>query len=85
MSAHHGLRPSPRSERPADPRVQANEDLVTLDNGLQAPPLPFELDGVRPPRCGAPDLGRDTDEVLQTVCGYTWDEVIALKAAEVVW
>lgn len=73
------------TDLPADPQVQANEYLITLDNGLKGVALPFELDGMRPPRRGAPDLGQDTDAVLRDICGYSWDEIVRLKAADVVW
>jgi crotonobetainyl-CoA:carnitine CoA-transferase CaiB-like acyl-CoA transferase len=32
-------------------------------------------------RRAAPCLGADTDDVLRTVCGYSADEVAALRAA----
>jgi len=70
---------------PGDPQVQANDYLVTLDNGVRSAALPFELDGMKPRRQGAPEHSQDTDDVLQEICGYTWDEVVEMKAEEVVW
>ncbi|MFQ5879635.1 MAG: CaiB/BaiF CoA transferase family protein, partial [Dehalococcoidia bacterium] len=73
------------SDLPSDPQVQANEYLITLDNGLKSVALPFELEGMTPPRQGAPAFSQHTEEVLQKVCGYSWEEIVALKAEEAVW
>lgn len=73
------------SDLPSDPQVEANGYIITLDNGLKSVALPFELEGVTPPRRGAPDFSQHTEEVLQEVCGYSWEEIIALKAERAVW
>jgi crotonobetainyl-CoA:carnitine CoA-transferase CaiB-like acyl-CoA transferase len=73
------------SELPDDPQVVANEYIVTLDTGYKMPALPFAMEGFPPPRHGAPAHGQHTDEVLQEVCGYTLEEVLALKAEGAVW
>jgi crotonobetainyl-CoA:carnitine CoA-transferase CaiB-like acyl-CoA transferase len=73
------------ADLPADPQVQANEYITRLDNGLNAVALPFELEGVELPRRGAPEHGQHTDEILNEVCGYSWEDIVELKAAEIVW
>jgi formyl-CoA transferase len=73
------------SDLPSDPQVQANEYLVTWDNGVKGVPLPFELQGLQPRRHGAPEFSQHTEEVLREVCGYSWEEIVALKAEEAVW
>lgn len=70
---------------PSDPQVQANGYIAPLDSGVQAVPIPFQLEGLSLRRRGAPEHSQDTDDVLQEVCGYTWDEVVEMKAEEVVW
>lgn len=72
------------SDLASDPQVQANEYLITLDNGIKATALPFELDGVAPRRRGAPELGQQTEDVLREVCGYSGEEILALKTEGVV-
>lgn len=74
------------ADLPDDPQVQANDYIVDLDNGMRLMGAPFEMEKSRPPlRRGAPALSQHSDEVLQEVCGYTMDEVLAMKAEEVVW
>jgi len=74
------------SDLPADPQVAANDYLVELDNGLKLVSSPFMLEKTPAPlRKGAPSFSQHTDEILQDVCGYTAEEVLALKAKEVAW
>ncbi|MFC2017661.1 CoA transferase, partial [Chloroflexota bacterium] len=35
-------------------------------------------------QCWAPELGQHTEEVLTETCGYSWDEIAALKDEEVI-
>ena len=74
------------SDLPADPQVAANDYLVELDNGLKLVSSPFMLEKTPAPvKKGAPSFSQHTDEILQDVCGYTAEEVLALKATEVAW
>ena len=67
-----------------DPQVQANEYLVTFDDGFVGPPTPFEVDDWRGTRGQAAQYGEHTDEVLEEL-GYADDEILALKAAGAIW
>ena len=74
------------SDLPIDPQVTANEYLVELDTGLKTVAFPFTLEKTPVPlKKGAPGFSQHTDEILQHVCGYTMEEIIALKAKEVAW
>jgi len=68
-----------------DPQVVANNYIVSLADGFKAPALPFELVGMEPRRQGPPEFGQHTDQVLQEVCGYSWDDIVAMKAENAVW
>jgi crotonobetainyl-CoA:carnitine CoA-transferase CaiB-like acyl-CoA transferase len=60
--------------------------MVELDSGLKTLSFPFALEKTPVPRKqGAPRFGQHTDEILQQVCGYTVEEILALKEKEVVW
>jgi len=59
---------------------------VELDTGLKTVAFPFTLEKTPVPlKQGAPSFSQHTDEILQHVCGYTMEEIIALKAKEVAW
>lgn len=74
------------SDLPTDPQVAANDYLVELDTGLKTVSYPFTLEKTPAPlNKGAPEFSEHTDEVLKQVCGYSMEEIIALKAKEVVW
>jgi crotonobetainyl-CoA:carnitine CoA-transferase CaiB-like acyl-CoA transferase len=74
------------SDLPADPQVAANDYLVELDTGLKTVAYPFTLEKTRVPlKKGAPGFSQHTEEVLQQVCGYSMEEILALKETEVVW
>lgn len=73
------------SDLASDPQVQANEYLVTRDDGIKGVTLPFELQGVQFPLQGPPEFSGHTEEVLQQVCGYSMDELLQLKAEGAVW
>ena len=68
----------------ADPHVQANEYLVTYDDGFIGPPTPFEVDDWRGARGSAAGYGEHTDEVLDEL-GYGNEEILALRAAGAIW
>jgi crotonobetainyl-CoA:carnitine CoA-transferase CaiB-like acyl-CoA transferase len=66
--------------------VQANNYIVELDSGLKTVAFPFALEKTPAPlRHGAPDFSQHTDEILQQVCGYSEEEILALKEKEVAW
>jgi crotonobetainyl-CoA:carnitine CoA-transferase CaiB-like acyl-CoA transferase len=74
------------SNLPADPQVLANHYLVELDSGVKTVSFPFALEKTPAPRTqGAPAFSQHTEEILQHVCGYTAEEILALKEQEVVW
>jgi crotonobetainyl-CoA:carnitine CoA-transferase CaiB-like acyl-CoA transferase len=74
------------SDLPTDPQVVSNEYLVELDNGLKTVSSPFQLEKTPAPlKKGAPQFSQHTDEILQEVCGYTMDEILAFKAEGVAW
>jgi crotonobetainyl-CoA:carnitine CoA-transferase CaiB-like acyl-CoA transferase len=74
---------------PDDPQVRANDYVVDFDHpsfGKTAMiGMPVRLSatpgGIR---CAAPEYGQHTEEVLTELLGYGWDEVAALRAAEVI-
>ena len=78
----------PPSQLAQDPQVVANQFIQSFTHPtlgeikLVAPPLKFNGDGL-PVRCPAPELGQHTEEVLKGLCGYTADEVAALRQAGV--
>jgi crotonobetainyl-CoA:carnitine CoA-transferase CaiB-like acyl-CoA transferase len=47
-------------------------------------PLTLEKTPV-PPTQAAPSCGQHTDEILQQLCGYTMEEILALKEKNVAW
>jgi crotonobetainyl-CoA:carnitine CoA-transferase CaiB-like acyl-CoA transferase len=74
------------SDLPTDPQVVSNEYLMELDNGLKTVSSPFQLEKTPAPlKKGAPQFSQHTDEILQEVCGYTMDEILAFKAEGVAW
>ena len=74
------------SDLAADPQVRANHYLVELDSGLKTVAFPFALEKTPvPPTQGAPTFGAHTDEILQHLCGYTIEEILALKEKNVAW
>ena len=74
------------SDLPQDLQVQANNYIVELDSGLKTVAFPFALEKTPVPLThGAPDFSQHTDEILQQVCGYSEEEILALKEKEVAW
>ena len=73
------------SDLPDDPQVIANDYLMELDNGLKTVSAPFSLEKTPPLQQGAPDFSQHTEEVLQEVCGYSMEEIVALKEKGVAW
>ena len=73
------------SDLPDDPQVAANDYLMELDNGLKTVSAPFSLEKTPPLRNGAPDFSQHTDEILEQVCGYSPEEIVALKEKGVAW
>lgn len=72
-----------------DPQVKANEYIVEMDHPTWGPTkmvnTPIRLSKshgkiTRP----APEFGQHTEEVLQEIGEYSWQEIIALKEAEVI-
>ena len=73
------------SDLPGDPQVVANDYLMELDNGLKTVSAPFRLEKTPPLQKGAPGFSQHTDEILQQVCGYSMEEIVALKEKGVAW
>lgn len=74
------------SDLAADPQVIANRYMIELDSGLTTAAFPFALEKTPVPQPhGAPTFGQHTDEILQDVCGYTVEEILALKEKNVAW
>jgi crotonobetainyl-CoA:carnitine CoA-transferase CaiB-like acyl-CoA transferase len=71
-----------------DPQAQANGYLKRVDygDGTQIPMvgLPMVFDGMPLPSTRSPDLGADSDAVLESL-GYSEDEIIDLKVHGVVF
>jgi crotonobetainyl-CoA:carnitine CoA-transferase CaiB-like acyl-CoA transferase len=60
--------------------------MIELDSGLTTAAFPFALEKTPVPQThGAPTFGQHTDEILQNVCGYTVEEILALKEKNVAW
>jgi crotonobetainyl-CoA:carnitine CoA-transferase CaiB-like acyl-CoA transferase len=65
-----------------DPDVIANDYMVEFDNKLKLVRFPFQLEGVQIPlhTQGAPELGKNTDEILTGICGCSPQEVEVLRS-----
>lgn len=69
-----------------DEQVMANRYMVELDSGLKTVAFPFALEkSAVPATHAAPQFGQHTDEILQQLCGYTVEEILALKEKNVAW
>jgi crotonobetainyl-CoA:carnitine CoA-transferase CaiB-like acyl-CoA transferase len=70
-----------------DPQVIANgyvgDVVVDGEPAYRLPAVPVQFDGQPPTLRRAPEHGEDTEAVLVEL-GYDWDEIIALKEAEVI-
>lgn len=70
-----------------DPQVIANgyvgDVVVDGEPAYRLPAVPVQFDGQPPALRRAPEHGEDTEAVLVEL-GYDWDEIIALKEAEVI-
>ncbi|MFN8559317.1 MAG: CoA transferase [Dehalococcoidia bacterium] len=71
-----------------DPQVLANGYLATVQHPNLGPirvaGIPIHLSGTPAGPVGhAPELGRHTEETLLDL-GYTWEQIVALKEAEVI-
>ena len=68
----------------ADPQVLAREMIVEVEHPewgtLRETASPYKVGAERDHRSG-PDLGADTDAVLAELCGYSAEEIAALRAA----
>jgi len=74
------------SDLAADPQVIANHYMVDLDSGLKTVAFPFALEKTPVPQThGAPNFSQHTEEILQNVCGYTTEEILALKEKAIAW
>lgn len=75
-----------------DPQVIANEYISELDHPVLGkvkvvgPPVVFsKTPGLRGAEMRpAPELGQDTEEVLQEVGGYTWEEITRLREEQAI-
>lgn len=65
-----------------DPQVLANEYIVTLD-GHRVPGLAIELSETPGALRAAPELGQQTEEILQAL-GYSWDDIARLRESRVI-
>jgi crotonobetainyl-CoA:carnitine CoA-transferase CaiB-like acyl-CoA transferase len=73
----------------SDPQVLANEFITTLEHSIlgtiKVPGIPVQFS--RTPgavRSQAPEFGQHTEEVLLDICGYTWDEIQAMREQAVI-
>ncbi|MBI2857878.1 MAG: CoA transferase, partial [Chloroflexi bacterium] len=72
-----------------DIQVAQNQYLTDLDHPVLgrmkvvSSPVSMSRTSVRP-RCGAPECGQHTEEVLIGIGGYTWDDISQLKDEEVI-
>jgi CoA:oxalate CoA-transferase len=69
---------------PNDENIQANEYLVTFDDGFIGPPTVFEVDGFRGVRGGVAEYGEHTDELL-TELGFDDEAVLTLRTEGAIW
>jgi len=77
------------NELPDDPQVQANHYITDFDHPqfgtTQVVGLPVRLSetpgSVRLP---APEFGQHTEEILNGVLGYSWEQIAALKEQQVI-
>jgi crotonobetainyl-CoA:carnitine CoA-transferase CaiB-like acyl-CoA transferase len=74
---------------PTDPQIVANDYLPEFDHPTYGktryPPIPVEFS--RTPgalRMPAPEFGQHTEEVLQDLLGYTWEQITELRAEQVI-
>jgi len=76
------------ADLPDDPQVRANDYVVDFQHPHYGPmqmlghPVGFSETPARV-QSGAPELGQHTEEVLLDVLGYDWDQITALRKAEV--
>lgn len=72
-----------------DPQVLVNQYIVEIDDPIhgkvRVPGIPVKLSETPGKiRCLAPELGQHTEEVLQEVLGFSWDDLAKLKAEGVI-
>jgi crotonobetainyl-CoA:carnitine CoA-transferase CaiB-like acyl-CoA transferase len=67
-----------------DPQAKAREDIVEIEHPrlgtVRQIASPLRLSGEPNPLRRAPDRGEHTDEVLRDLCGYSTEEIDALRA-----
>ncbi len=72
-----------------DPQVVENRNIIPWDHPVAGPikfvnfPVEFSETPAAPPS-PAPQLGQHTEEILEGVCGYTWDQITELGDKEVI-
>lgn len=72
-----------------DPQVLDNEYITSVSHSsldkLNVVGAPYHLNGTPwKKKSQAPELGQHTEEVLQELCGYSWEEITDLKATGVI-
>jgi crotonobetainyl-CoA:carnitine CoA-transferase CaiB-like acyl-CoA transferase len=72
-----------------DPQILENEYIVEFDHPvlgrIKVPGFPIGLSETRPSvRTAPPQFGQNTEEILQEIGGYNWDEITEFREQEVI-
>ncbi len=67
-----------------DEHIQANDYLVTFDDGFVGPPSPFDVDDWAGARGSAAEYAEHTEHILGEL-GFDDEQIVTLKAEGAVW